>query len=143
MVWSSVYSFRFLKQFKSYVDDSLTLPPNLSVMCGFCLGFPGLCIGISVDSLPDCGKYPSGHDLVNISSNLYNGGFPKLIIILLVMQSGPGDFVSLSLVKTLVNYSYEIGEFITGGISSGSLSILHCYRVSPCIKVSSCRSVIL
>ena len=43
---------------------------------------------------------------------------PKLILISLVMHSGPGHFLSFYLVKELVNSTYEIGEFITGRISS-------------------------
>ena len=63
---------------------------------------------------------------------MYNAGFPRLIIISLVMQSGPGDFFSFNLAKALFSSSYEIGESITGGISSGSSMILSCDRVSLC-----------
>ena len=63
---------------------------------------------------------------------MYNAGFPRLIIISLVMQSGPGNFLSFNLAKALFSSSYEIGESITGGISSGSSMILSCDRVSLC-----------
>ena len=59
---------------------------------------------------------------------MYNAGFPRLIIISLVMQSGPGDFLSFNLATALFSSSYEIGESITGGISSGSSMILSCDR---------------
>ena len=48
------------------------------------------------------------------------------------MQSGPGDFLSFNLTKALFSSSYEIGESITGGISSGSPMLLSCNRVSLC-----------
>ena len=103
---------------------------NMSVTCGFCLGFPGLCFCIVVASLQNCGNDHSSHDLLLIPRNLYNAGFSRLIIISLVMQSG--DFLSFNLAKALVSSSYTIGESITGGISSGSPMILSCDRVSLC-----------
>ena len=69
---------------------------------------------------------------------MYNAGFPRLIIISLVMHSGPGDFLSFNLAKALFSSSYEIGESITGGISSGSSMILSCDRVSLCCCVVTC-----
>ena len=53
-----------------------------------------------------------------------------LTIISLVMPSRPGAFFSLSLVNLLASSSYEIGESLTGGISSGSPIVLSCGRVS-------------
>ena len=96
------------------------------------LSLPGLCIGVIVVSLQDWGNDPSSHDLLYISSNLYNGGFPRLIIISLVMQSGPGDFLNFSLNKALVSSSYEISESITGGI---------CCCCLPTPPVCSCGGV--
>ena len=69
---------------------------------------------------------------------MYNAGFPRLIIISFVMQSGPGDFLSFNLAKALFSSSYEIGEPITGGISSGSSMILSCDLVSRCCCVVTC-----
>ena len=53
-------------------------------------------------------------------------------MISLVMQSGPGDFLGFKLTKALFSSSYEIGESITGGISSGSPMILNCDQISLC-----------
>ena len=70
---------------------------------------------------------------------MYNAGFPRLIIISLVMQSGPGDFlIKFNLAKALFSSLYEIGESITGGISSGSSMILSCDRISLCCCVVTC-----
>ena len=66
---------------------------------------------------------------------MYNAGFPRLIIISLVMRSGPGDCLSFNLAKALFSSSYEIGESMTGGISSGSSMILSCDRDSLCCCV--------
>ena len=59
-------------------------------------------------------------------------------IISLVMLSGPGDFLSFNLAKALFSSSYEIGESITGEISSGPSMILSCDRVSLCCCVVTC-----
>ena len=64
--------------------------------------------------------------------NQFHAGFLWLIIISLVMQSGPGDCDSFSLANALVSYSNEIGESITGGISSCSPMVIGCDRVSLC-----------
>ena len=69
---------------------------------------------------------------------MYNAGFPRLIIISFVMQSRHGDFLSFNLAKALFSSSYEIGESITGGISSGSSMILSCDLVSLCCCVVTC-----
>ena len=45
---------------------------------------------------------------------------------------------SISLGNALVSSSFEIGESITGGISSGSPMVLSCDRVSPCCCVVTC-----
>ena len=54
------------------------------------------------------------------------------------MQSGPGNFLRFNLAKTVFSCSYEIGESITGGISSGSPMILSSDRVSLCYWVVTC-----
>ena len=69
---------------------------------------------------------------------MYNAGFPRLTIISLVMQYGSSDFLGFSLVKARVSYSYEIGETITGRISTGSPMILSCDRVSHCCSGVTC-----
>ena len=73
---------------------------------------------------------------------MYNAGFPRLIIISFVMQSGPGDFLSFNLAKALFSSSYEIGESITGGISSGSSMILNCDLVSLCCYLYIARLLV-
>ena len=83
---------------------------------------------------------------------MYNAGVPRLIIISLVMQYGPGNFLSFNLAKVLFSSSYEIGESITGEsitgesitgeLSSGSSMILSCYRVSLCCYLYIARLLV-